>query len=249
MNDLYERIRRRAREIGNKYPEQAFYVDHAEQLELSQKALKTTPVLQKLHNLVASVVDDDLGHGLDHALKVTIDAGVLFLVHARQEKLREMERERGLLLVQTAGLLHDISRKEKRHAHAGALAAEEILEDFPFSKNEIGSICLAIRNHEAFQTPDPCESEIGQAISDCLYDADKFRWGPDNFTDTVWYMVSFYKSPISVFLDRYAEGIKGVIKIKETFRTSTGQAYGPEFVNTGLEIGEEIRQMLKDEFL
>ena len=249
MDDLYTKIRQRAREIGNKYPEQAFYADHAELLEASRKSLKNSQVLHKLHNLVASVVDDDLGHGLDHAVKVTIDAGILFLVHADRENLRDMDKERGLLLVQAAGLLHDISRKEKRHAHAGALAAEEILEDFPFSQNEIRTICLAIRNHEAFQTPDPCGNEVGQAISDCLYDADKFRWGPDNFTDTVWYMVAFFKSSVSMFLDRYAEGIKGIVKIKETFRTPTGKEYGPDFVDTGLEIGEEICRMLKDEFL
>ncbi|ACL03111.1 conserved hypothetical protein [Desulfatibacillum aliphaticivorans] len=249
MDDLYVRIRQRAREIGSKYPEQTFYSDHADLMTLSRKSLEDSPILIKLHNFVASVVDDDLGHGLDHCVKVTIDAGILFLIHADQKNMREMERERGLLLVQAAGLLHDISRKEKRHAHAGALAAAEILEDFPFSQHEIDAISLAIRNHEAFHPPDPCASDMGQAISDCLYDADKFRWGPDNFTDTVWYMVSFFKSSVSMFLERYEEGIKGIVKIKETFRTDTGQQYGPEFVDAGLEIGEEIRQMLKDEFL
>lgn len=249
MDSLYIKIQRRAHKIAAKYPRPEFYSDFSGQIALSKEFFNTDPVIARLYRLVANTVDNDLGHGLEHATKVTIDAGALFLINAKQYNFQNPEQNRGLQLVQCAGLLHDIRRKEKNHAQAGAKAARIILEDYPFSPEENKLICLAIRNHEAFRTPEPARSRAGAITSDCLYDADKFRWGPDNFTDTVWHMISFFKAPVSVFLDRYPEGIKGIKKIRATFRTKTGKVYGPKFIDTGLLIGEEIRQMLKKEFL
>jgi hypothetical protein len=43
--------------------------------------------------------------------------------------------------------------------------------------------------------------------------------------------------------------MKGIEKIKETFRTSTGRQYGPEFIDQGIMIGnsiyEEMSTMLR----
>ncbi|MEJ2116688.1 MAG: hypothetical protein P8Y36_01810, partial [Alphaproteobacteria bacterium] len=58
--------------------------------------------------------------------------------------------------------------------------AETFLTDFSFSNDEIADICLAIGNHEAFKPTVSCRSHLGRILSDCLFDADKFRWGPDN---------------------------------------------------------------------
>jgi hypothetical protein len=43
-------------------------------------------------------------------------------------------------------------------------------------------IVAAIRNHEAFRKILESEDKSARLVSDSLYDADKFRWGPDNFT-------------------------------------------------------------------
>lgn len=249
MDELYSAIRKRAHEIAAGYRTPLFYLDYSQQIEISKAFYASNPVVTRLRKYVRANVDEDLGHGMVHAEKVTIDAGALFLsIEGRTGRSKE-ERERGLLLVQCAGLLHDIRRKEKKHATAGAKAAKKILAAYPFSDEEVDIICLAISNHEAFQEPEAAASVLGEDISDCLYDADKFRWGPDNFTDTVWHMISFFKAPVSVFLDRYPEGIKGIVRIKKTFRSRTGRRYGPDFVDIGLEMGEEIHAMLKKEFL
>ena len=34
--------------------------------------------------------------------------------------------------------------------------------------------------------------------------------------------------------------MKGIEKIKETFRTATGKRYGPEFIDQGIAIGNAI---------
>ena len=87
---------------------------------------------------------------------------------------------------------------------------------------------------------------MGRLISDALYDADKFRWGPDNFTTTLWDMLGYAKINIELFLAGYKKGIEGIKRIKDTFRTKTGKEYGPEFIDLGLKIGDEIYKELLD---
>jgi hypothetical protein len=42
--------------------------------------------------------------------------------------------------------------------------------------------------------------------------------------------------------------MKGILGIRDTFRTATGRRYGPEFIDLGLKIGEEIHKFLKERF-
>ena len=111
-------------------------------------------------------------------------------------------------------LLHDIKRKMKQHAIEGAVYARKVLRAYTYTPDEIEDICHAIRNHEAFQPTENINTLEGKLVSDCLYDADKFRWGPDNFLDTVWEMVSYYNPPLSDFLERYPRGMEEIRKIR-----------------------------------
>ncbi len=106
----------------------------------------------------------------------------------------------------------------------------------------------AIANHEAFVEPKRIASPLGQTISNALYDADKFRWGPDNFTHTLWQMLRASRAAIVPLIRRFPKGMEGISRIKETFRTETGKIYGPEFIELGLKIGERIYQFLLDRF-
>jgi len=106
----------------------------------------------------------------------------------------------------------------------------------------------AIANHEAFVEPKRIYSPVGQMISDALYDADKFRWGPDNFTHTLWRMLRSSRAPIAPLIRRFPKGLEGISGIKETFRTETGKIYGPEFIELGLKIGEKIYRFLGERF-
>jgi hypothetical protein len=151
-------------------------------------------------------------------------------------------------VVQSAGLLHDIKRKKKDHSKYGATHARNVLENYPFSVEEVDDIYRAIHNHEAFTDNIRIDTPEGALVADCLYDADKFRWGPDNFAYTLWDMISYYNPPLSEFMARYPKGMQGIARIKSTFRTPSGKKYGPQFIDIGLAIGEELYAVIKAEF-
>jgi len=129
------------------------------------------------------------------------------------------------------------------------------LKNFRIGSNYKRYITTAIRNHEAFKGILESENQIAKLISDSLYDADKFRWGPDNFTTTIWLILDSTKTPIDVLCRDFTENLRYIEKIKATFRTETGKKYGPEFIDMGIMIGnviyEEMTNILgnKDEIL
>jgi HEAT repeat protein len=117
--------------------------------------------LAKLHEpaalaLVEPLLNDDLGHGLSHSRRVSLDCATLIAIEANGSATAPAERERWMVLGHLAGLMHDICREQPRHAIVGAREAAKILDDFPVSREEIRWICRAIENHEAFVPPLPC---------------------------------------------------------------------------------------------
>ncbi len=122
------------------------------------------------------------------------------------------------------------------------------MADFPVEAFERDWIVRSIQNHEAFLEPTPIGCPEGQLLSDALYDADKFRWGPDNFTDTLWEMISPEDVPMRVLLAHFPKGTEGVKRIATTFRSRTGMEYGPEFIEIGLAIGQDIYHELMKRF-
>jgi hypothetical protein len=249
MGPVYAILKDKARKIAASLPRADFYRIHAREIDLARQTLTAGQgLLAEIRHLVCHAIENDFGHGLLHAHKVALDAGALVLIACEQAGLDRTATERSLLSVQTAGLLHDMRRKEKQHAEAGALFARETLAAFDFSPPEIDAICYAIRSHEAFQHIQPPPSPEAGLVSDCLYDADKFRWGPDNFTDTLWDMVTFYNPPLAVFVERYPGGIKKLEEIKMTFRSAAGKRYGPQMIDFGIMIGRELMNMIRTEF-
>ena len=248
MQPIYHQIRQRARRIILHHPAPDFYQDHSQAYETSRQFFDGDRVIKKLHAYVAATLEDDFGHGLLHAVKVSHDAGTLMVIEARKSGYDEDPLFRLVCLVQAAGLLHDIKRKEKDHAYQAAAHAKKLLKKYPFSAEEIKNICAAIQNHEAFKDPVKTDAPEGELISNCLYDADKFRWGPDNFHDTLWDMVSYFNPPLAKFMDGYTQGMEKLAAIKTTFRTDTGKKYGPQFIDLGLAIGEELFGVIQSEF-
>ncbi len=249
MDPIYECIRERARQLAARLPLTAFYRDFPEEAQRARHFMENNPTVSKLRWFVSETADNTFGHGFLHAEKVTLDAGTLMLVECG--KLGETTRQTDTLLtlVQCAGLLHDVRRREKNHAARGAKKAREILQDYDLTEDSTAAICLAIKNHEAFQPVTQAPDRKGTLLSGCLYDADKFRWGPDNFTHTVWEMVSFANIPIAMFIEKYPEAMQRLAGISATFRTATGKKYGPEFIDQGLEIGRQLKEYIKHDIL
>jgi hypothetical protein len=248
MQPIYHQIRQRARQIILRHPAPDFYHEHSQDYEVSRQFFDGDRVIKKLLSYVAETLEDDFGHGLMHAVKVSHDAGTLMVIEGRQSGYDEDSLARLVCLAQTAGLLHDVKRKKKDHSSHAAVHAKKMLKKYPFSIEEINHISTAIQNHEAFKEPVDANSPEGELISNCLYDADKFRWGPDNFHDTLWDMVSYFNPPLTKFIDGYPQGMEKIESIKTTFRTTTGKKFGPQFIDLGLAIGEELFDVIKTEF-
>ncbi len=215
-----------------------FYCEKRDEVERSRESFELEPMVGAALSIVEEK-GDLLGHGLTHVRKVAVDAGALVLIDM-DRRAGEKARRRTVLLAHLAGVLHDIRREQPEHALRGAEEAERILEGFELTAGERRAIAQAIRNHEAFKPASPLEDASLQILSDALYDADKFRWGPDNFTETVWMMVAPHRIPLALLLANFKASMRGIARISETFRTPTGRLYGPDFIARGLRIGERL---------
>lgn len=244
MDPIYFDLRRTARHIVDRFPVPDFYRDFFREYAYAKRVLRTDALLVQLMDHVGDLIENDYGHGLNHALKVAQDSGALILVETDAANTDFPQHLRRVQMTQAASLLHDVRRKEKDHALAGAKAALPVLERFRFSTGEIDVILYAIQSHEAFKPLDTAPAPEAELISSCLYDADKFRWGPDNFTDTVWEMVAFTNPSLSEFLSRFPSGMEKLQRIRSTFRSRTGRRYGPQFIDFGIAIGEELLKII-----
>jgi len=235
----YRHAQEIARRITLEVGEPSFYSEQKKAVEASDRLFKEHPLVTQAI-AVLGADPDRLGHGLSHVTKVAVDAGAIILVE-HDKKEEPTDRVLNLVaLAHVAGVLHDIKREEKDHARKGAEEAERILRDFDLSEADRFAIASAIENHEAFRPVPPLDDPAWQLLSDALYDADKFRWGPDNFSEMLWDMVSRRDVPLSKVLGRFLKGMEGVERIRETFRSETGRHYGPDFIDRGMEIGRRL---------
>jgi hypothetical protein len=244
MNPLYRRLRQKAIELEKTRKPPRFYIQFRREIELSSEFLTKNSLLRECINPLR-LEQEGMGHGFAHSKAVAIEAGALVMIDAERYSLPEGEIEEAVFAVHIAGLLHDIKRGSEDHAVQGSQEASKILDCFGIEERLKRAIVIAIRNHEAFKKTTPLNSSFEQLISDALYDADKFRWGPDNFTTTIWQMLEYGNIDPAEFLGNYQKGIDYIERVKETFRTPTGRVYGPEIIETGLKIGQVIYEELK----
>ncbi len=248
MEDIYSEMRAVSQKIASSFPPPRFYACCRPWMTLSRRLFSEDLQVRQCRALVQCELKNNYGHGLDHGEKVAVEAGALICMEAEKLSFAEPVKKRAGVLAQMAGLLHDLRRGEKDHAQLGAAAAEKVLREFSFSAEEGRMIVEAIANHEAFVKPQKLGSALGQMVSDVLYDADKFRWGPDNFTLTLWEMLRYSQAPIVRLIHRFPKGMKGIARIQTTFRSEAGKTYGPEFIGLGLQIGEKILEFLRERF-
>lgn len=242
MRQEYRQAQEIARRIAREVGEPLFYGMQGACVEESASRFKDNPLVRKAVAEMGSR-PDRIGHGLNHATKVAVDAGAIILVERGPADERD-KVGRLVALAHVAGVLHDIRREEKEHARLGAEEARRILADYDLLQGEQDAIVGAIANHEAFRPAQPMGDADRQLLSDALYDADKFRWGPDNFSEMLWDMVSRRDVPLSALLGRFLKGLEGVGRIRSTFRSDTGRRYGPDFIDRGMEIGRRLYEEL-----
>ncbi len=220
-----------------------FYRERKKEVDHSRRLLEDHPIARHCLTMIADN-DTPYGHGLSHARDVAIDAGAIILIDGidmMDTKSLDVMMHRAHI----AGILHDIKRSHPDHAREGARAADTILKDLGMARNERTSITSAIENHEAFKPIRSLGDPEDQFLSDALYDADKFRWGPDNFTAMLWDIIIPRKVPLSKIMEHFPNGLEGIRKIRRTFRSETGKVYGPDFIDKGLLIGELFYKEMK----
>ncbi len=237
-------LRKKAKQFAKTLPVPLFYRNYQDEADRSTQILETSSQLAACKKFIGQSAER-LGHGVKHALAVARDAGILIQAEAAGLNIPATRLDELIFAVQVAALLHDIKRIEKNHAQAGAVEAGIILRDLDIPEDQKSGIVTAIRNHEAFKSGVEPRGIEEKLISDVLYDADKFRWGPDNFTDTLWLMMESGSGPSLENLHRrFLQNLEYIRRIKPTFRTGVGRRYGPEFIEQGIEIGKAIYREL-----
>jgi len=232
--------------IAAAYGPPRFYRDKKDQIDESCRLIENNPVARECIEILTARANVS-GHGLSHARKVAIDGGAIILIEGRSSGGEE-DLKRQISLAHIAGILHDIKRSSRDHARQGAEEAGMILEGFDFTDTERAAVVEAIGNHEAFQPCTPLADPGAQLLSDALYDADKFRWGPDNFTEMLWEIADTRDISMHALLSYFPSGLQSLRKIRDTFRTATGQKYGPGFIDLGLRIGTALYEALGKEY-
>ena len=235
----FDELRRNAGILAGKTRVPKFYTDLRAEIEASRELAHTSTVIGLARKTISDS-GDSLGHGFYHAEKVAIEAGAIVF----RETAPGPERDRLAELAITAGYLHDIRRSEKNHPEKGADQARLVLAGH-LEAADIDLVAFAIRNHEAFREPDTAGGQGALLVSSALYDADKFRWGPDNFVHTLWDMAQSLDATPETILLYFDRGISGILKIRDSFRTPTGRIYGPDFIDIGLDLSEEVRALLR----
>jgi hypothetical protein len=221
----------------------SFYNAMSAELASARDTFFSHPLILRCREDVLPFLNDEFGHGIEHSKKVAIEASALVLSEAGMLGL-EKARRIGLLAM-LAGLLHDTCRLEGEHAVRGAELSLLILRDYPLLDDEKQMIADAVRCHEAFSQPLEFDHHGTKVLADALYDADKFRWGPDNFITTLWEICNYQEWTLQQILDKFPAGLEMVASIRNTFRTPAGKIYGPEFIELGLVMGKKIYQIIQ----
>lgn len=238
-----ELVKQEARNLAGTQPPPRFYEIFAAELAFSKELFFDHPLVVRCCEDVLPFLSDDYGHGIDHAKKVALEGGAIALAEARP---LGMDTARHLcMLSQLSGLLHDICRLEPDHAQRGAEVSLQILADFPLSASDKQMIAFAIRNHEAFRPHSPSSDHLEELLGATLYDADKFRWGPDNFGTTLWEICDYEEWCLVEIMAKFPEGVQRIRTIADTFRTEVGRTFGPEFIELGLHLGNRLYTVLQ----
>lgn len=242
MKKILVQMKKEALAMARELPTPTFYREFAPEISMARELFFEHPLMNRLQEDALPFLYDDYGHGIQHAKKVAIDASALVLVETTDlppERVRRLT-----LLAGMCGVLHDSCRLEENHARRGAELARTVLSGYPLHEGDLELAVKAIASHEAFSDWTPPQDPDEAVLAGALYDADKFRWGPDNFSTTLWEICDYEDWTIEEILKRFPGGLEITGRVADTFRTGTGRKYGPELIELGLDMGRRIQLRL-----
>ena len=103
---------------------------------MRESSSSPTPGVLRLRKIVEPEFNEEIGHGLFHCTRVSIDSAALVFIEIDKVGMRPKAIEHMMVLALFAGLLHDICRGSDNHAECGAEAAEKILQNFTHTQQE-----------------------------------------------------------------------------------------------------------------
>ncbi len=138
MADIYEQMMITCRQIAASFPVPRFYDACSKELSRSRRMMAGNRMVACCMEEVADDLRDNLGHGLDHARKVALEAGALAFIECGRIGLGYARMKRVGVLAQIAGLLHDVRRGEEDHARRSADAAATLLGLERLTRDRLG---------------------------------------------------------------------------------------------------------------
>lgn len=241
QQDVVNRGKQFVKSVAVTLPAPKFYVDSYLYLSIARKIAQVSSVVAYCAECMRKK-GTALGHSYYHAEKVAIESAAIVLKEQGVSGKSIHLAIRALI----AGFLHDYYREKKDHPAKAAEYVRMNLSHF-IPQNDIDAITFAILNHEAFKEYQIVDNSDIMLVSNALYDADKFRWGPDNFIFTIWDMIATMNISIKDIIAHFPKGVAHINTIRHTFRTKTGMDYGPEFIDQGMLIAEKLLKFLQDQ--
>jgi hypothetical protein len=234
-------IKRRVKELVAARPLPAFSMDCAEELSHANSMFFDNPLMLRLQADALAFLNEACGLGVEHGKRVAIDAAAIVL--AEPSDLSPDERRRLALLAEMAGLLHDSLRYEDDHAEKGADLCLRLLRGYPLESEERIWIARAVALHESplhIAEDGPVGARL---LAGAVHDADRFRFGPDIFSATLWELCECDEWPLEKIAQKFPEGPAMAARFKDSFRTVQGSSYGPALIDEGLAIAEGCRRL------
>ncbi|SKA72748.1 hypothetical protein [Desulfobaculum bizertense] len=245
MNDsTLRKMKNEAKAVTAQYTLPRFYRDCSSELNFCSRSFFDHPDLLRLQGDVIPFLYDDASYGVYHAKKSAIEAGAIILHEAPEN---DIAHHRHLAyLAQFSGLLHGTCRLEQEHGEKGAEVALMVLKEYEISDEDRDLVAFAIRDHRPFEPRLPAPNKDAEIIANALYDAVNFRWGLDLYSTTLWEFSDYNELEFDEALALFEKSGEIIKKLDDTFRSSTGKLYGPEFLEIGTKLVTEIPAHLNE---
>jgi hypothetical protein len=243
MDPRIVELKRHARELSHSRPQPAFVLECAEELSHASNLFFDHPLMLRLQNDALGFLNDACGLGVEHGKRVAVDAAALVLVEP--SGLNQEERRRLALLAEMAGLLHDSMRHEDDHPDKGADLCLRILRGYPLAPEERVWIAQAVSLHEADQPQAEGGPENARLLSGAVHDADRFRFGPDIFTATLWEFCECDDWTLEEIVRTFPKGPEHAGACAHGFRTEQGRRYGPAMLSEGLALAKDYERLFQ----
>ncbi len=237
---LLEALKHRGKDCVRGLPKPALYRENAGDAAFTWEAFFNDPLLALLQDEALQYLYDDYMFGIEHAKRTAQDAGLVLLLETGD--MPQEESRRLSVQAQAAGMLSGLERGDAEPERLAETAAM-VLASADLRRSERERILWAIENYRD-ESAEPPERGAG-LVAATLYDAAKFRYGTDILPTALWMHCDYTTASADELRDCIREHVPGPLELGG-FRTGTGRKYGPEILEQGRLVVEDMERFLED---